>query len=364
MFLHCYAKVNKKLCNNLFATISGTVEQVQQSNKVVMKRVSGFLFFTVFLLVKGLHADAQSMAGITGIRDTSYSMNSAWAGTLKTNPEARLVIPADKNSYTEELNRTYTKIGSRALQLDVFRPKAGKSNNIAILFIHGGGWRTGNRSQHHELARHLAALGYTCFTPAYRLSTEALFPAAVYDLKAAIRWVKENAATYKIDSSRVVASGFSAGGELAAFLGVTGNLPLFEGTITPSAISTSVAAVIDIDGILSFTHPESGEGDDSKRTSAATYWFGYPRKGNEQLWNTASSLSYAGPYTPPTLFLNSSVARMHAGREDYISILKQYGIYTEVHEFDKAPHGFCMFEPWFTPTVQYMDAFLKKVFKR
>jgi hypothetical protein len=52
---------------------------------------------------------------------------------------------------------------------------------------------------------------------------------------------------------------------------------------------TNVNAVIDMDGILSFTHPESGEGDDSKRTSAATYWFGYPKKGNEKIWETGSS---------------------------------------------------------------------------
>jgi acetyl esterase/lipase len=331
---------------------------------MLMKKKFLLSCMLLFSMLKYGYTDAQSMAGITGIRDTSYSLYSAMMSTQKTNPEAGYVQPADTKTYKEVLNITYASTGSRTLKLDIFSPASRPSNGIALLIIHGGGWRTGDRSQHHELARHLAALGYTCFTPEYRLSTEALFPAAVYDLKAAIRWVKQNATVYQIDSSRVVASGFSAGGELAAFLGVTGNMPLFEGTVIAASISTSVAAVIDIDGILSFTHPESGEGDDSKRTSAATYWFGYPRKGNEKLWEAASSLSYAGPYTPPTLFLNSSVARMHAGREDFIAVLKQYNIYTEVHEFDKAPHGFCMFEPWFTPTVQYIDGFLKKVFNR
>lgn len=309
-------------------------------------------------------AHAQSTQGITGRPDTSYTLYSAFAATVKTHPQTRYPEVKPATSVAVVKNIVYTSVNKRDLQLDAFYPKEkNKANHITVLIIHGGGWRSGNRSQHHQQAEQLAGLGYTCFTPAYRLSTEALFPAAVYDLKASIRWVKTHAKEYGGDSSRVVAMGFSAGGELAAFLGVTGNMPLFEGA-EPLNISTTVKAVIDIDGILSFTHPESGEGDDSKRTSAATYWLGYPKKGNEKLWDAASSLSYTGPYTPSTLFLNSSVARMHAGREDYISILDRYHIYHETHTFDDAPHSFCLFEPWFTPTVQYIDGFLKKVFSK
>ncbi len=118
-----------------------------------------------------------------------------------------------------------------------------------------------------------------------------------------------------------------------------------------------------MDGTLSFVHPESGEGIDSTgRISAATYWFGYNKEQNPMLWQIASPLSYVSSRTPPTLFINSSVNRMHAGREDYLKVLKQYNIYTEVHAFDKAPHSFPLFNPWFQPTVQYIDAFLNKVF--
>lgn len=311
------------------------------------------------------YAMAQSLAGITHQADTSYTNYSAYQSTKKTHPETQWVTDKALPGVAEKKAVSYSHIGNRQLLLDVFYPEdKNKPNQIAILFIHGGGWRTGNRTQHYPLARQLAQLGYTVFTPEYRLSTEALFPAAVYDLKAAIRWVKENAKQYSIDTTRICAAGFSAGGELAAFLGVTGNLPLFEGTQVLTTTGTNVQAVIDIDGILSFVHPESGEGDDSKRTSAATYWLGYPKKGYEKIWEAASSLSYVTAFTPPTLFLNSSVARMHAGREDYIAVLRSFSIYTEVHEFEKAPHAFCLFEPWFTPTLAYMDGFLKKVFRK
>src|SRR6478752_4738268 len=281
------------------------------------------LAFLLFIPIVAVFS--QSRIGITGKPDSSYSSRVAYEQTIKTHPNIKLVKEFKFETVTENRNITYRKIGDRELKLEAFYPKQKSSvPAVAILIIHGGGWRSGNRTQHYPLAQKLVSLGYVCFTPEYRLSTEALFPAAVYDLKAAIRWVKENAGKYSVDSSRVVAMGFSAGGELAAFLGATGNMPLFEGINGQTGTATNVNAVVDMDGILSFTHPESGEGDDSKRTSAATYWFGYPRKGHEKIWEAGSSLSYVGEYTPPTLFLNSSVDRMHAGREDYIKVLNSY----------------------------------------
>jgi pectinesterase len=158
--------------------------------------------------------------------------------------------------------------------------------------------------------------------------------------------------------------GFSAGGEMAAFMGTTSNMPLFEGTNCNTDIRSHVNAVVDIDGTLSFVHPDAHEGDDSKRTSAATYWFGYSKKENMKLWEAASPLSYVSSKTPPTLFINSSVPWMHAGREDYIKVLNEENVYSEVHEFEDAPHSFCLFDPWFEPTIKYIDEFLKKVFEK
>lgn len=307
-------------------------------------------------------ASAQSLTGITHQSDTSYNNHTALISTRKTNPEAVLVPEIKSPAVIESRNLVYTSIGKRKLRIDAFLP-AGKTNTkrIALLMIHGGGWRSGNRAQHYPLVQKLAEMGYACFTPEYRLSTEALFPAAIYDVKEAIRWIRKNAAAYQVDTAKIAIAGFSAGGQLAAFMGVTGNMPLFEGVTTGKTTSTAVQAVIDLDGVLSFVHPESGEGDDSKRTSAATYWFGYRKSEQPRLWEAASALSYAGPATPPTLFINSSVARMHAGRDAYIDILNSHHIYSEVHSFD-SPHSFPQFHPWFNPMVQYMDAFLKKVF--
>jgi acetyl esterase/lipase len=310
-----------------------------------------------------LSTNGQSLKGITGKPDTSYTTFSAYQQTKKHYPDITIVQEFKYSDVAEKKGLTYCKINGRKLIIDAFMPKGkGLKKMPAVIMIHGGGWRSGNRSQHYPLAESLAHLGYACFTPEYRLSTEALFPAAVYDIKAAIRWVKANASIYNIDTAKIVIAGFSAGGELAAFMGTTGNMPLFEGCDCNSRRTTNVAAVIDIDGTLSFTNSESGQGDDSKHTSTATYWFGYPKKGNEVLWEAASPLSYVSSKTPPTIFINSGVDRMHAGRKDYIDVLDSNHIYSEVHTFEGAPHSFCLFNPWFEPTIKYINEFLKKVF--
>ena len=321
-----------------------------------MIKRSCFIISFLLIIFDGF---SQSKKGITGKPDTSYSLHAAYAVTIKSNPEARFVDEMHSPSVIEEKSITYCSFGERKLLLDAFYPKQiASGKRIAVIIIHGGGWRTGNRTLHHPLAQRLAGLGYVCFTPEYRLSTEALYPAAIQDIKSAIHWIRKNAAKYNIDQNKIAVAGHSAGGELAAMVGVANNI---HGNGCIKNISDKVNAVIDMDGLLAFIHAESGEGDDSKRTSAATNWFGYSKTENPELWKQGSPLTHVGPHAAPILFINSNVARMHAGRDDYIKILDQYNIYTEVKVFD-APHSFVLFEPWFTPTLQTIDAFLKKVF--
>lgn len=329
-----------------------------------MRRTASYRLLALVVTVAcNYNATGQSAAGITGKPDTSYTNYSAYNSIKKQYPNARLVDVTVLKSVKAKKNITFCERGNRKLLVDVFYPSS-KTRKLrtGILIIHGGGWRTGNRAQHHALAQRLASLGYVCFTPEYRLSTDALYPAAVYDVKAALRWVRSHAKKYGIDTARLAVMGFSAGGQLAALLGTTSNNPAFEEASCNGNISTSVNAIVDLDGTLSFVHPESGEGDDSKKTSAATYWFGYSKKENIQLWEEASPLTHVNAHTPPTLFINSGVARMHAGRDDFMKVLKEANIYTDVKTFEEAPHHFPMFEPWFTPMVTYIDEFLKKVF--
>lgn len=320
------------------------------------------VYYLLILLsaIVNVPAYAQRTDGLTHRPDTSFTNYSAYTNAKKNYPQTSWVKEDELPSVKKESNIPYLTIDNTTLSLDVFHPKKKHKPLPAILIIHGGGWRSGNRMQHYALAERLAEKGYVCFTVSYRLSTDVLFPGGVQDLKSAIRWIRANARPYGVDTSRVVALGFSSGAQMAALIGTTNGMDKFEGPSGNLDVSSNVQAIVSIDGILAFIHPESGEGNDSKSTSAATYWFGYSKTENPALWNEASALTYAGLHTPPTLFLNSSQPRFHAGRDDYIKELSKHNIYTEVHEFE-APHTFCLFEPWFTPTVDYITAFLKKV---
>ncbi|RYZ56145.1 MAG: alpha/beta hydrolase, partial [Chitinophagaceae bacterium] len=232
-------------------------------------------------------------SGLTGIPDTSFSIHSDYLKNIKKYPFIKPVTVAATKGVKEQKAIVYCEKGDRKLLLDAFVPAARSAKKRpAVLIVHGGGWRAGDRTHHYPLAQRLAALGYACFTPEYRLSTEALYPAAVHDLKAAVRWLHANAKTYHIDTAKIAVLGFSAGGELAAFLGSTNGIAAFEGNGCNERYSSNVDAVVDLDGTLSFVHPESGEGDDSKRISAATYWFGYGKKDALELWTEASPLTH------------------------------------------------------------------------
>lgn len=300
--------------------------------------------------------------------DTSFTTYQAWIKIKKEFPEAKIVSTPVPGHVLAEYELVYntlfdTQYGKRNLHLDLFRPdKPGKYP--ALILIHGGGWRSGNKSMQVPLARQIAAFGYVTASVEYRLSPEALYPAAVYDLKAAIRFLRANAVKYNIDPDRIAISGSSAGGQLAALVGMTNGIDKFDNNEGKNLVSTKVQAIIDMDGILDFTDPnESAKDVDPSKRSAGAQWLGVTFKENPAKWIEASPIIYAGKNTPPILFVNSSLPRFHAGRDSLISILDTLGIYTEVHTLNNTPHTFWLFHPWFEPTITFVVNFLDKMLK-
>jgi acetyl esterase/lipase len=293
---------------------------------------------------------AQNTQGLTGIPDTSFANYSAWRSALKSDSTLRL---AEYTATEIKATRTlvYKQIGQRKLVLDVYEPKD-KRFRKTMLFFHGGGWRTGHRSQHVALAQALAKKGYRVFLAEYRLSTEALYPAAMEDAQSALIYLHQQARKLYIDPKQIFVAGYSAGGQMAALLGSLQDENLF-------GKGQKIKGVIDLDGILAFIHPESGEGDDRVRTSAATSYFGYSKTENPALWNQASALHHVSKQDPPVLFINSGNARMHAGREDFRAQMGQFGLFTDVYTHENSPHTFILFTKWFDKTVQQMDQFMQ-----
>lgn len=105
------------------------------------------------------------------------------------------------------------------LTLDAYLPK-GPGPFPAVLVIHGGGWSARRPGDMTGISRTLARRGYVALNVTYRLAPENLYPAAVDDVREALRWARREAAALKLDPARVGAWGYSAGAHLAALLGV------------------------------------------------------------------------------------------------------------------------------------------------
>ncbi|WP_063767960.1 alpha/beta hydrolase fold domain-containing protein [Verrucomicrobium sp. BvORR106] len=138
----------------------------------------------------------------------------------------------------------FAQVGDESLKLDLHLPE-GKAKSPLIVYVHGGGWRSGSRSD--MPLDSLVAQGFPVASVDYRLSTIAPFPAQAHDIKAAIRFLRAKGKDLGLDdTSKIVIAGGSAGGHLAAIVGVTNGNKVLEGTVgsAPSASS-------DVQGIIS-----------------------------------------------------------------------------------------------------------------
>lgn len=154
---------------------------------------------------------------------------------------------------------TYCRVGERELKLDVVRLKTTAPAPLpALVHIHGGAFRAGNKASGRLPLVPFVRDGYVGFTLSYRLSGEALWPAQIHDLKCAIRYIRANAAQYGVDPARIAVWGPSAGGHLSAMLGTSGDVAALEGHDEWRTVSSRVQAVIDHYGPTNFLAMDRG----------------------------------------------------------------------------------------------------------
>lgn len=302
----------------------------------------------------------RSEGGVTNEPDTTYTLDIAFKGVIKKYKDITYpVIKSDKVQVEKDL--VYSLVGARELHMDVVSPVEGVGARIPVLMIHGGGWRSGSKDMHLDLAKALAERGNVVFLVEYRLSTEALYPAPIEDLRSALRFMVKQQKHFNLDTSNLVVMGFSAGGQLASLLATSIKDKKFGGLNVSNKGLPNVKAFVDLDGVTAFIHPDSSEGKDTKKTSAASYWFGAPAWERPDLYHDASALDRLKKNLPMALFIASGEKRMQAGWKEYREILDKAGVYNDFLKFDGAPHNFVYFEPWFSPMVQKIDTFLHEI---
>lgn len=184
------------------------------------------------------------MATSAGCRSVRMAAARYYAEPARKDPPSDIEVVRDV---------VFAETEDGPLALDLFRPAAGtRAAMPVVVFIYGGGWFVGSKNQIQQMKGFkLVRRGYAVAAVSYRLSDVATFPAQIHDVKAAVRWVRANAVDYGLDPSRVAAWGGSAGGHLAALLGVTNGNAELEGAVggaTLAGQSSDVQAVIDFFG--------------------------------------------------------------------------------------------------------------------
>jgi acetyl esterase/lipase len=141
----------------------------------------------------------------------------------------------------------YARIGEHLLRLDLHLPDDGSTPAPLIVWVHGGGWRNGSKKG-VPLAP-LGARGFAIASVDYRLTPVAPFPANVHDIKAAIRFLRAHRRDYQLATDRIAIAGGSAGGHLAALVGVTNGHRELEGEIgTDRGQSSDIHAIVSFYG--------------------------------------------------------------------------------------------------------------------
>jgi pectinesterase len=225
----------------------------------------------------------------------------------------------------------------------------------AVLDIHGGGWKARQVEQDRPMMERIATRGFVTGIVAYRLSTEAKYPAAIHDCKAAVRYLRAHAAELKIDPDRIGVMGGSAGGHLTGLLAMTTGKPEFEGEGPNREQSSAVKAAI----VMAATQDLTAAYKD-KTPEGSVAFFGATAAEKPDLYAQASPITHVRAGVPPTIFIEGEKDTLKIGRAEMQEKLRALGIETELHTLKDAPHPFWMSNPWCDQTVEIATAFFKK----
>ncbi len=303
---------------------------------------------------------------------TFTSLALIFASCKKENTET-----AGQNETT--LKKEYIDIayasGSNAQKMDIFLPDTVKDKNPVLIWIHGGGWKGGDKSEFRNSSRltELKKRGYAVVVINYRLSGEAKFPSQIFDVKAAIRWVKANAGTYKFNPDKIGVWGSSAGGHLSALAGTSGSIAELEDLNQGnSSFSSTVQVVVDWYGPTDFLKMDSlalAQGCTSSNHNAAnspeSELIGFKITTRADLVAKANPITYISNDDPPFLIehglIDCTVAYGQSQLlfKELLPVLGSQKV--KIKLLDATGHGGGLFSAASTATeaIDFLDTYLK-----
>ena len=239
----------------------------------------------------------------------------------------------------------YKISGNDTLKMDIYLSDENKKDKPAIVFFFGGGWVSGSWDQFRPHAAHFAKKGFVTVLVDYRVSSrQGTSPfEAIEDAKSAMKYVKKNAERLGIDSAKVIASGGSAGGHLAASTAIISG---FEDEVF-NEISAEPAALLLFNPVI-----DNGPAG-----------YGYERLGDR--YKEVSPLHNLKEGVPPTLFFLGTKDRLipvSTGKY-YQKAMEKLGSYCEFVLYNGEPHGFFNFKnrEIYDQTIIETEAFLRKI---
>ena len=226
--------------------------------------------------------------------------------------------------------------GGKSLKADIFLPPVEEKNRPAVLFIHGGGWIEGDRSQLRGYGILLARLGFVCMCNSYRLSNESIWPAQIQDVNCAIRYLRANATDLGLDPERIGVSGNSAGGHLSLMAAATNYDQIFEGEGGSNEVSSEIKAVCAIYPPTTIRQLEML----NPLENAFLMLMG--KEAKKEDYDKASPLNYVTEDYPPCLLIHGStdsVVRLKDSTKFYEKLI-EFNRPASLHIFSEEEHAF------------------------
>ncbi len=268
--------------------------------------------------VLGLLVTFASWAGLVAVQRKASDARETFAKVLSEGLDPQWARPGPRTT-VERLARpfgfsdsrverirdiAYGDAGTRNL-LDVYRSASRPEGCPVLLQIHGGAWMVGQKDQQGlPLMTHLAANGWVCVAPNYRLSPKATWPAHLIDVKRALAWIREHVHEYGGDPNLVVVTGGSAGGHLASMVALSENDPQYQPGF--EEVDTSVSACVPFYGVYDFLDRNGVRGANSLAPFAERFVMKCSPTAERERWEAASPISLIHEDAPPFFVIHGT----------------------------------------------------------